>query len=90
MKVEISEEIIKGAIDEQIKARVKQFFGEHRDYIQNEVRSVVQDIVETELVGKHLDINKIAKEFEIEEVINRVSMRVSSDIASAFADKYDY
>ena len=89
MNIDISEEMIERILEKQIEERVKAWFA------QNKNKYIIREFIE-QSVSKELSkfeytetIKEEARKLTSKEVLNGVCRRISSDIAEAFADKYE-
>ena len=90
MQIELTDEMIQQLVKDEVKEKVAQFFKEKttksliREYTEQFVRR------ELEKYNYSQEITNRAKELTTDHVLNKVAERISCDIASAYADKYDY
>lgn len=88
MEINVSDDVIKSMIREEIQKKVNRVFSEEK------VDKVLKVIVAEELRNikwvrdLHVKADEIAKEFQTKELHEAVVNRISADIAEAIASKF--
>ena len=93
MQIEINNDMIETIINRQIKEYIEQWFNSESNkyYIRDKVNEYVKEIVSCKIDSIGVDFNKAIRSIETKDLVERVTSRISSDIANAFVDKFsDY